>query len=122
MSTRCRRRKCFSCNQLYDPDPRSRYHQAYCAKPECRKASKDASQRRWRESDKGRDYFRGSANRQRVTVWRQEHAGYAKGRPKSSRALQEDCQRQTLVLPEDKPSLSQRALQEMIITQNLVLC
>ena len=104
MSTRCRRRKCCNCHQLYDPDARSRYHQKHCARPECRKASKAASQRRWRESDKGRDYFRGPANAHRVKLWRAAHPGYARGRrgqpPKPSCPLQEDCQPQTTVLPE----------------------
>jgi hypothetical protein len=123
MTTRCRRRKCCSCNQLYQPDPRSRFHQKYCSEPACRKASKAASQQRWRESDKGRDYFRGSANRQRVKDWRAAHPGYAKGRPrpqpaKPSCPLQDQITPQTLVPPEVKPSL---ALQEMIVTQSHAL-
>jgi hypothetical protein len=42
----------------------------------CRKASKAASQRCWRASPKGKDYFQGSANVLRVRVWRQAHPGY----------------------------------------------
>jgi hypothetical protein len=125
MSIRCRQRKCCNCHQLYDPDPRGRYHQKHCPRPECRKASKAASQRRWRESDKGRDYFRGSANALRVKAWRAAHPGYARGRPgrppKPSCALQEDCQPQSTVLPEVKPTLGESALQEMIVTQSLIL-
>jgi hypothetical protein len=125
MSIRRRQHKCCKCHQLYDPDPRSRYHQKHCGRPECRKASKAASQRRWLESDKGRDYFRGSANTHRVKAWRAAHPGYARGRPsqppKPSCALQEDCQPQTTVLPEVKPTLGESALQEMIVTQSLIL-
>lgn len=121
MSNRCRRRKCCHCHQLYEPDPRSRYHQAYCSQPQCQKASKAASQRRWRESDKGRDYFRGSANRLRVQAWRLAHPGYARKRPKPSGALQDHCSPQTIAPPEVNPSLSERALQEMIVTQGLLL-
>src|ERR1019366_8230502 len=121
MANRSRRRKCRCCHQLYDPDPRSRHHQAYCAQPQCRKASKAASQRRWLESDKGRDYFRGPANLHRVRAWRLEHPGYARKQPKPPGALQEDCPPQTVAPHEVKPSLSQDALQEMIITQGLLL-
>ena len=61
-----RRRKCRHCGQLHEPDPRNRYHQRYCGQSACCQASKAASQRRWRASPKGRDYFEGPANRQRV--------------------------------------------------------
>ena len=58
---RTRRRKCCHCGQLYDPDPRNCYHQRYCGQPACRRASKAVSQRHWRASPKGKDYFRGLA-------------------------------------------------------------
>jgi len=59
--TSTRRRKCRHCRQLYDPDPRNHWHQRNCSQPACQQASKAASQRRWRASPKGRDYFRGPA-------------------------------------------------------------
>lgn len=76
--TRTRRRKCRHCGQLYDPDPRNRYHQRFCGQPVCRRASQAASQRRWRASPKGEGYFRGSANRLRVKAWQRVHPGYPK--------------------------------------------
>jgi len=119
--TRTRRRKCRHCCQLYDPDPRNRYHQRYCSQPACRRASKAASQGRWRASPKGRDYFRGPANRQRVRAWQRAHPGYWRGRRQRSRALQDHCPPQVLVLPGDKVSLTPRALQDLLHTQGLAM-
>jgi hypothetical protein len=119
--TRTRRRKCGHCRQLYDPDPRNLYHQRYCGQPACRQASKAASQRRWRASPKGRDYFRGPANRQRVRTWRQAHPGYWRRRHKKSGALQDHCLPQVLVPAGDKLTLAPRALQDLIFTQGLAL-
>lgn len=119
--TRTRRRKCRQCGQLYEPDPRNRYHQRYCSQPACRQASKAASQRRWLTSPNGEDYFRGSANRQRVKAWRQAHPGYWRKRSQMSRALQDHCAPQVLVPAEDKAILNSRALQDLIRTQGLAL-
>ena len=119
--TRTRRRKCRHCGQLYDPDPRNRYHQRYCRQPACRRASQAASQRRWRAAPKGRDYFRGPANRLRVRLWRAAHPGYWRRRRQKSRALQDLCRPQVLVPPEDTFPLAASALQDVILTQGLAL-
>lgn len=66
--------KCFHCGVWFHPHPRNRHHQRYCAKPECRAASKRASQRKW--CRKNPDYFRGPENVQRVRQWRAAHPGY----------------------------------------------
>ena len=88
---RQRRRKCLHCLDLFRPDPRNLRHQRYCSSPECRQASKAASQRRWLANAENRDYFRGAANVQRVQVLRAAHPGYSKraASPVDS-ALQED--------------------------------
>ena len=119
--TSTRRRKCRHCKQLYEPDPRNRYHQRYCGEPACRQASKAASQRRWRASPKGRDYFRGSANRLRVKAWRRAHPGYWRRRRQKSRALQDHCLTQNLVPPADNCILDISALQDVILAQGLAL-
>ncbi len=119
--TRTRRRKCRYCGELYDPDPRNRFHQRYCRRPACRQASKVASQRRWRASPKGREYFRGLANRQRVKAWRRAHPGYWRRRHQKSRALQDHYLAQVVLLPGDKATLTQRALQDLLHTQGLAL-
>ena len=103
---RWRQRKCRHCGQLYEPDPRNRWHQRRCPQPACRQASKAASQRRWLASPKGRDYFRGRANVVRVQQWREAHSGYWRKRRKKSGALQDHCLPQTLVPPMDKHILT----------------
>ena len=120
---RRRRRKCRHCGRLYEPDPRNRYHQRYCPQLACRQASKTASQRRWRASSKGRDYFRGRANVLRVQAWRKAHPGYWRDPRKRSRALQDHCppQPQPLVPAMDKASLTLGALQDVCLTQGFAI-
>ena len=47
---------CKHCHQLFVADRRSAWHQFYCGKPEYRKASKAASQKKWLA--KNPDYYR----------------------------------------------------------------
>ena len=69
-------RRCCHCGNWFRPHPRNVCHQRYCSKPECRKASKRASQRKW--SRKNRGYFRGRVHVKRVQAWRRAHPGYWK--------------------------------------------
>jgi len=68
------RRKCRHCREWFLPDPRNAYHQHYCGKDECRKASRAASQRKWRA--KNPDYYRGQEHGERVREWRACHPYY----------------------------------------------
>jgi len=106
---------------LYEPDSRNRRHQRCCSAPACRKASKAASQRRWRASPQGQDYFRGPVNVLRVQLWRKANPGYGNNHHRKPRALQDHCALNVLVPPDDKPTLSPRALQDLLVTQGLVL-
>lgn len=80
MSSRRKQHKCRGCRELFFPDYRNVGHQRYCGKPDCRKLSKKASQRRWLRKPENWDVFRGSANAERVRRWREAHPGYWKGR------------------------------------------
>jgi hypothetical protein len=86
MTKRIRKRKCKNCPVFFPPDPRNAWHQEYCSKPECRKASKAASQKKWLMKEENRDHFRGPVNVQRVQEWRSTHPGY--WRPKLSEELE----------------------------------
>ena len=77
-----RRRKCKSCNELYQPDPRNHRHQKFCNKELCIKASKAESQGRWNSKPENRDYFSGNENIERVRAWRAKNPGYWKRRPR----------------------------------------
>ena len=78
MSQKPKRRKCRCCSEFFFPNYRSRDRQHYCGKPACQHASKQASQRRWRRTHFGRDYFRNAKNAEHVRQWRQAHPGYWK--------------------------------------------
>jgi len=77
--------KCLHCREFFIPCPNSRHTQRYCAKSECRKASKAAAQTKWLNKPENRFYFRGPENVQRVQRWRERHPGYWRKR-RSSRA------------------------------------
>ena len=117
-----RRRKCRHCNQLFNPEHRNLYHQHYCQAPDCRQASKAASQRRWLSQGSNRDYFRGSHQVRRVQEWRKAHPGYWKRKKPPSRRSQ-IAERQTVnpgqsscnVLPS-----SLRTLQDFCLAQEPV--
>ena len=81
-------RKCAHCNQFFVPDARQRERQRHCAGPQCRRASKAASQRRWLLRPENRDYFRGPENVQRVQAWRAANPS----RPRRPRRQQEVLQ------------------------------
>jgi len=55
---RIKERTCRCCTELFSPDYRNAKRQEYCAKPECRKASKVASQQKWLANNP--DFFKGS--------------------------------------------------------------
>ena len=117
-----RKHKCKNCRDLFRPDPRNLRHQHYCSKPACRQASKAASQRRWLGKAENQDYFRGSANVQRVQAWRAAHPGYWKRTgPQTEIALQEDSLAQPTESKGKTPTLTEIALQDLLSAQPLVL-
>ena len=87
---RIRKRHCRHCSIFFIPDHRNADRQDYCGLPECRKASKTASQAKWLA--KNPSYFKGPDHVERVREWRQANPGY-RHRQTSSDMLQDDCQR-----------------------------
>ena len=81
MERRIRRRKCKHCGKLFSPDPRNATRQRYCSQPECRKASKASSQKKWLQKPENQGYFRGPYNVARVQRWRKKHPGYWRRKP-----------------------------------------
>jgi hypothetical protein len=84
-----KRRRCLSCQKLFYLHPRTRLLQKYCPEPQCRAASKKASQRRWLHKPENRDYFRGSQHVSRVQAWREQHPDYGRKGSISGPPLQE---------------------------------
>jgi len=83
-----RERHCLCCRVFFFPDYRNAKTQSYCSKPECRQASKIASQRRWSRKNPG--YFKGSDHVDRVREWRKANHGRSR-RKDSGYVLQDDC-------------------------------
>jgi hypothetical protein len=114
--------KCLHCSKIHNTDPRNRGRQHYCREPECRKASKACSQRRWTSRPENENYFRGEENCERVRQWRKEHTGYWR----KKKSVAEDALQETLKLqePEDGSVAQARvpdALQDICFLQPALL-
>ena len=109
--------KCCCCRATFQPDARNRYHQKFCSRPRCRRASKRASQRRWVNKAENRAYFCGPENVRRVQEWRKAHPDYSrKPRSASAGALQENCASKSAGKTQgglDSPPVHASALQEV---------
>jgi hypothetical protein len=117
-----KRKKWCNCKDLFIPDPRNVKHQKYCRKPECRKASKVDSQRRWLAKPENQDYFSGPENVERVQLWRQANPGYWRGKRKNHQdALQDPLISQAVENINDNGKFANDALQDFLIVQPLVL-
>jgi hypothetical protein len=106
---------------LFLPQARNWWHQKFCAKPECGKASKVESQRRWLSKPKNRDHFRGSENVERVRQWRASNPGYWKRSPKAPSTLQEIVPTQPPAIEKVEKTTSQTPLQDFVTLQDPLL-
>lgn len=114
--------KCLHCNGEQRPDARNRGRQRYCAKPECQRASKAASQRRWLGRAENENYFRGAENSERVRAWRKANPGYWRNKkPPAGSTLQGPCVAQGVGDEPVAPPGPQFALQDLCILQPALL-
>jgi len=113
-------RKCHNCNDLFPPDPKNINKQEYCRKPECRKASKAASQKKWLAKLENQGYFSGPDNVERVQKWREKNPGYSR-RKKPSIALQDHLTLQLIENKEDISTQSSYTLQDHLALQPAVI-
>jgi hypothetical protein len=116
-----KRRKCLHCHTYFLPDPRNASRQKYCFQPECRKASKAVSQRKWLAKDDNQNYFRGPDNVQRVQEWRRKNPGYWKKKREPEDALQDSSKDKTTDKQAVQEQFTDNALQELITAQDAVL-
>jgi hypothetical protein len=84
-----KRVKCRHCKRFFKPDHRNGNRQKYCKAPECRKASKVASQQKWLQKPENENYFTGHINTKRVQDWRKQNPDYWKRSCLSDHALQD---------------------------------
>ena len=117
-------RKCLHCHIFFKPDPRSKGRQIFCSLPDCRKASKKASQKKWLQKPQNQHYFSGPENVQRVRLWREKNPGYSK-RPQiassAPKPLQDTLIAQDTENKEEREVLKQDPLQDLILAQPSVL-
>ena len=110
--------KCLHCNEEYCCDPRNYGRQKYCPKPDCRQASKAASQRQWLGRPENRDYFRGPENCERVRLWRLANPGYRRNKtPAPKSVLQEPLIPQAVENKEVAQPAALSVLQEICLSQ-----
>lgn len=128
---RAKPRHCLYCDTVFVADPRNAHHQQYCSEPQCRKASKAASQRQWLSKPENLNYHSGPMAVARVRAWQDAHPE-CRDRQKSKRAsaLQDHCLAQVIDSKQessraDEPAASPAAsappaLQDLISAQPLV--
>jgi hypothetical protein len=113
-------RKCRCCNVFFTPDCHNPNRQFYCSAPDCRRASKAASQRRWLQKPANRNYFRDAQNVQRVQQWRKANPGYwkrAKSRSKQAQTTSnQPFNPETTSCNAPEPEL--RALQDFVLVDH----
>ena len=120
---RIRERLCRCCKEFFFPDYRNTKTQAYCSKPEYRKASKSASQRLWSGNNPG--YFKDPVHVLRVRDWRKANPGRS-GRKNPGDVLQDDCsgitpiEREVSCCLPPAPQVSAPVLQDFCLTQDPV--
>ena len=109
--------KCLHCHTFFTPDPRSKGRQTFCSLPDCRQASKKASQKKWLQKPQNQHYFSGPENVQRVRLWREKNPGYSKRSrigSSTSKPLQETLISQGTENKEETEALKQDPLQDLI--------
>jgi len=119
---RLKRKRCRNCRRLFVPDHRNRNRQKYCDNPECRKASKAASQKKWLSKPENSSYFKGDENTQRVQEWRKNNPDYNKmHRRIRDISLQDPLNKKHLENTTDTYQFTNKALQDSLTTQPSVL-
>jgi len=118
-----KKKMCPHCNLLFPPDARNGNRQKFCCKtPECRKASKKDSQKRWLEKPDNLDYFRSEQNCKRVEDWRKNHPGYWRNKSsKKASPLQDIITTEPIENKSDTSKLDFGPLQDIINAQPVVI-
>ena len=117
-----KRKRCCNCKRLFEPDHRNRDRQKYCNKPECRKASKASSQKKWLRKPENKNYFKGPVNNQRVKEWRKRNPGYWKRSSINKEdALQDPINGQVIDINKNTSDFAGIALQDDIARTILLM-
>ncbi len=115
-----KKKRCRNCRRLFKPDWRNQKRQRYCEKPDCRKASKKASQEKWLSKPENVGYFSGKENVVRVQEWRGKNPGYSK-KDKKSKPLQDPLTMQAIENTKDNSDFTNKPLQDLLRSQSPVI-
>lgn len=118
---RARRRKCKHCRKLFTPDHRNRKKQGYCSQPDCRKASKVASQKKWQNKVENKNYHCGPDNVRRVQQWRKKNPGYWEKSKIKPEPLQDHLPVNSKEKHGDMPKLTKTPLQDLLTNYPTVI-
>lgn len=119
---RLKRKRCRNCKKLFIPDHRNKNRQKYCTKPECRKASKAESQKKWLSKPENKSYFKSEDNVLHVQEWRKDNPGYWKRNSKNGDiALKDTLTVQTIENNTDNSQITKDTLQDFLMTQPPVI-
>jgi len=118
-----KKKQCRYCRRVFIPDHRNRDRQNYCQKPECRKASKAASQKKWLGKTENKDYFIGPDHVERAQDWRLKNQDLKPEIPKNETLLQDSLQMQNAENKRDSRQFSakSRLLQDSLIVQPAII-
>ncbi|WP_146164871.1 hypothetical protein [Desulfonatronum sp. SC1] len=105
---------CEFCDIEFTPSYRNGSRQRFCCKtPECRAASKAASQKAWLSKPENQEYFRGPEQVKRVLDWRRKKKAAAMPAPEPQKeVLQDDCSDNHPQKQADSPPPPPRVLQD----------
>lgn len=117
-----RKRKCRNCQEFFKPTANNSWHQEFCLKKLCRKASKSASRKKWLAKKENQDYFQNKDNVKRVQIWREKNPGYWKRNKVDKKNALHDL---VSVEPSENKEVNGKvefsALQDLASTQQAVL-
>jgi hypothetical protein len=70
MNKHGRKLKCHCCQQWFLPNPKAAFRQKYCSRPRCKRVSKAASQKKWKDKPGNRKLADPAKEQERVRRWR----------------------------------------------------
>jgi hypothetical protein len=73
-----RRKRCLNCNELFDPDPRTKGQQRYCSEDECQAMRQRLNEKDWRLRNPDCVTYQQQQSRQ----WFKDHSEYSQQRRK----------------------------------------
>jgi len=68
-----RQKRCKSCQELFQPDPRTKGKQRYCSKPECQKKRQRQNEKDWRRHNPECVKYQ----YQQTRIWNKTHSDYS---------------------------------------------